>query len=47
MEEMRATAQYISRPGFGILVSNQHRTAYQASVKQEQTLVTPALHIRR
>lgn len=24
LEEMRATAQYISRPGFGILVSQQH-----------------------
>ena len=46
MDEMRATAQYISRPGFGILVSHKDRTAHQASVTQERSFVTPALHAR-
>lgn len=45
MDEMRATAQYISRPGFGILVRNKDCTVHQVFVMQERLfLVTQDFH---
>ena len=47
MDEMRATAQYISRPGFGILVRRKHCTTHQRLSRGSECLHTQALHAHR